>query len=192
MPPPGPVNEHKPPLKKGDLTNPENIEIDFDIDPTGNYLTFTMQHSGQVHINRCNGPSGCIAIGRDVGGDGYYLIVPPGQDRIFTVRLSGRWHWSFEQDGSPDNLPMSVKKGSPAQYGVDYISPDTIEIYAKSRGQGSAHKREAFNFYLLLDQVGAKPIPIRIDPVTDNPPSGGGGMVVSGNGPVPAGWRNDI
>lgn len=191
MPAPGPVNEHKPPLKRADLSNPEIVEIVFDIDTSGNCLTFTMQHEAAAHAAHCAG--GCIAIGQDVGGDGYYLIVPPGQDRIFTVRLSGRWHWSFEKDGSPHSQPMSVKKGAPAQYGVDYIRPDTIEIYAKSRGHGSAHTREAFNFYLLLDQVGAKPIPIRIDPVTDNPPSGGGGgLVVSGNGPVPTGWKNDI
>lgn len=192
MPASGPGNEHKPPLKSGDLNHPTEVKIVFDIDPTGNCLTLIMKHEEEEHNAKCSGPNRCIAVGEDLDNAGYYLKVPPGEDRTFILTLStDRWRWEFDKVGSPDDLPLSIKSGDHKLYGVDYVDQHTIKYYAKARRHGEAPGREPFNLYLLLDQVGAKPLPIRIDPVTENPPSGRD-LPEGHNGTVPARWMKDI
>lgn len=115
-------------------------------------------------------PKGPV-ISTENPGVGYFMVVPNGVDRSFTFKLSDSWDWTFDPPSGPGNKPYSHKKGPAGLYAVEYVDPKTIIIHARSRG-GNARVSDGFNMYVKFEQTNADPISVRIDPVTDNPPSG--------------------
>lgn len=113
------------------------------------------------------------AVAKDAAGN-TCLVVERGQDRIFNVTLAPDWRWQFDLRGNSAGAPLTFKRGNPNLYGVSEPKAQTLKLHAKARTNAPKEGvQDFFNLYISLAQDSGEPIPVRIDPITQNPPPGG-------------------
>jgi len=160
----------------GDLfTSADNVdafEIEFNMDPRGRRLTFTLEDFDRTKPG----------TGRKLDGTAT-LSVPANTRRIFKINLSNDWDWEFAAE------PVEVTAGDNRHYGVRTSANNkSIEIHArptgKNPGPGEDGQDDKLDFVVVLKQRQGRDVTVRIDPITENPPPGGNRPQPTG-GPAP-------
>lgn len=147
------------------LTDAQKVSVRLDIVVDGGALNFVL-----VDTTPWPAHSTEHAVGTDAAGN-TCLLVESGQDREFTLKLSPDWRWSFDPKGNSAGAPLTFKRGNARLYSVTKPADDTLIITAKSRPDAPrAGAQDVFNLYLLFEQDQGNPIPVRLDPITQNPP----------------------
>ncbi|PKB14448.1 hypothetical protein B0I00_2036 [Novosphingobium kunmingense] len=147
------------------LDDPEKVSVRLDIVVNGGALNFVL-------VDTTAWPPGSdkSAVGKDAAGN-ICLVVEKGRDREFTLELSPDWRWTFDPRGNPAGAPLTYKRGNPRLYRVSNIADRSLTIDAKARPDAPKDGAEDFfNIYLLFEQDSGVPIPVRLDPITQNPP----------------------
>lgn len=172
------INESDRTKAVGDLftaaDNVDTFEIEFNMDPRGKCLTFTLEDSDKTKPGTGRKPDGTAT-----------LSVPANTRRIFKINLSDDWEWAFATD------PVHVTDGDNRHYGVRTSANNkSIEIHArptgKNPGPGEDGQDDKLDFVVVLKQRQGqgRDVTVRIDPITENPPPGGNRPQPTG-GPAP-------
>lgn len=96
-------------------------------------------------------------------------------DSKLELRLSDDVDWTFDfslkgDDG--DSSPLRLKdEGAVDYYKVSRLDQSNKRILVEARKSGfESWTPHAFNIYVLIEQRLGEALPIRIDPIVDNPP----------------------
>lgn len=147
------------------LDQAEQVSVRLDIRVNGGTLNFVL-----VDTTQWEPGSKERAVEKDAAGN-TCLVVERGRDRVFTLELSPDWNWSFDKNGNNAGAPLTYKRGNAQLYRVSDITERSLKMYAKALpnppGTGAT---DSFNLYVLFEQDSGDPIPVRLDPITLNPP----------------------
>lgn len=152
------------------LNAPEEVSVKLDIKVNGGTLNFIF-----VDITVWKPGSEGHAVSRDAKGN-TCLVVERDKDRIFNVELTPDWRWRFDTRSNPSGAALTFKKGDARLYRVSDVTERTLKLHAKARPNApDTGAKDTFNLYVEFDQDSGDPVPVKIDPITENPPPNGGG-----------------
>lgn len=157
------------PMLEESLESAEEVSVRLDIKVNGGTLNIVFVDTTQW------GPDNPgHAVARDASGN-TCLVVDRNQDRIFNLALSPDWRWKLDPRGNSAGAPVTFKRGDPHLYRVSDLTDQTLKLHAKARPSAPKEGvQDFFNLYISLEQDSGDPIPVRIDPITQNPPPGWG------------------
>lgn len=97
------------------------------------------------------------------------------EDSKLEIRLSDDVEWEFDfspKGGDGDTSPIRMKDETAVSYcRVTKLDASNKRILLEAKRSESAEwTPHAFNIYVLIAQRLGDPLPIRIDPIVDNPP----------------------